>query len=83
MVSDLDIDNSNKGKLRKTFLKFDRGLFGRGFSKLKNCKPVHIKLKPVVVLYKGRHFNLPKACENVAKKEIQHMGNIKVLKELP
>ena len=51
--------------------------------KLKNCKPAHIKLKPGAIPFKGRYYNLPKAYEYTAKKEIQRMVEIGVLKELP
>ena len=83
MVNDLDIDNNNKEKLKKTLRKFEKGLFGGGLGTLKHCKPAHIKLKPGVVPYKGRYFNLPKAYEDVPIKEIQNMVDIGVLKELP
>ena len=43
MVTDLEIDNSNKEQLKKTLRKFENGLFGGGLSELKNCKPDHIK----------------------------------------
>ena len=71
MVSSLDIDNDYKQRLQKTLGKFEKGLFGGGLGKLKHCKPAHIKLKPGVVLYKGRYYNLPKAYKYTAKKEIQ------------
>ena len=68
LVSSLDIDDNNKQRLRKTS-KFEKRLFGGGLGKLKHCKPAHIKLKPGVVPYKGRYYNLPKAYEYTAKKE--------------
>ena len=83
LVVELDIDNSNRKQLRATFRKFKKGLFGGGLSKLTNCESPHIKLKPGVVPYKGRYYNLPKAYEYIAKKEIQRMVDIGVLKELP
>ena len=83
MVSSIDIDDNNKQKLQKTLSKFDKGLFGGGLDELKHCKPAHIKLKPGVVPYKDRYYNLPKAYEYTAKKEIQRMVDIGVLKELP
>ena len=43
MVLDLDIDDSNKEKLRKTLRKFEKGLFDGGLGRLKHCKPAHIK----------------------------------------
>jgi hypothetical protein len=36
-----------------------------------------------VVPYKGRYFNLPKAYEYIAKKEVERMVSIGVLQELP
>ena len=83
MVTDLDIDDSNKEQLKKTLRKFENGLFGWGLGKLKNCKTAHIKLKPGASPYKGRYNNLPKAYEYTCKKEIQRMVDIGVLKELP
>ena len=76
MVSSLNIDNDNKQRLRKTLGKFEKGLFGGGLGKLKHCKPAQFKLKPGVVLYKGRNYNLPKAYEYTAKKEIERMVDI-------
>ena len=76
MVADLEIDNSNKEQLKKTLRKFENGLFGGWLGKLKNCKPVHIKLKPGATPYKGKHYNLPKAYEYTCKKEIQRMVDI-------
>ena len=71
MVSSMDIDDSNKEKLRKTLQKFEKGLLGEGLGTLKHCKPVYtIKLKPGATSYKGRYYNLLKAYEDVARKEI-------------
>ena len=53
MVSSLDIDESNKEKLRKTLWKFERGLFGGRLGTLWNSKPTHIKLKLGAIPYKG------------------------------
>ena len=83
MVVDLDIDDSNKEQLRKTLRKFEHRLFGGGLGQLKNCKPAHIKLKLGVIPYKGCYYNLHRAYEDVAMKEIQRMVDIGVLKELP
>ena len=70
MVSSLDIDDNNKRRLRKTLNKFEKGLFGGSLGKLKHYKPAHIKLKPGVVPYKGRYYNLPKAYKYTAKKDV-------------
>ena len=51
--------------------------------RLKYCKPTYIKLKPGVIPYKSRYYNLPKAYEDVTMKQIQHLVDIGVLKELP
>ena len=83
MVSSLVIDDNNKQRLRNTLSKFEKGLFDGGLGKLKHCKLAHIKLKPGVVPYKGRYYNLPKAYEYTAKKEIQRIVIIGALKELP
>ena len=47
----------------------------------KHCKQAHIKLKPGVVSYKSRYYNLPKAYEYTAKKAIQRMVDIGVQKK--
>ena len=63
--------------------KFEMELFGDGgLGRLRHCKPAHIKLKSGAIPYKGWYYNLPKAYEDVAMKEIQLMVNIGVLKEL-
>ena len=74
LVAELDIDNSSRKQLRATLRKFEKGLFGGDLGKLTNCEPVHIKLKPGVVPYKERYYNLPKAYEYTAKKEIERMN---------
>ena len=51
MVSELDIDNNNKTKLRKTIKRFGKGLFGGGFGCLTSSKKAHVKLKPGAILY--------------------------------
>ena len=68
MVADLEINDSNKEQLKKTLRKFENGLFGGGLGKLKNCKPVHIKLKPGATPYKGRYYNLPKVMNTHVRK---------------
>ena len=83
MVADLDINDSNRIQLIKTLKKFEKGLFGGGLGKLKNCKPAHIKLKPSAIPYKGRLYNLPQAYTYICKKDIQCMVGIRVLKKLP
>ena len=83
LLAELDINNSSRKQLKATLRKFEKGLFGGGLGKLTNCEPAHIKLKPGVVPYKGRYYNLPKAYEYTAKKEIERMVDIGVLKELP
>ena len=45
MVSSLDIDKSNKEKLRKTLRRFEKGLFCGGLGRLRYYAPAHIKLK--------------------------------------
>ena len=83
MVAQLDIDNRSKEQLRTTLRKFESELFSGGLGKLKHCKPAHMKLKEGFVPYKGRYYNLPKSYEYTAKKEIERMVDIGVLKELP
>ena len=51
--------------------------------RLRHCKPAHIKLKPDKKPYDSQYYNLHKAYEDAAMKEIQHMVNIGVFKELP
>ena len=46
-------------------------------------EPASIKLKPGSVPYAGRYYNFPKAYEIPAKKEIERMVKIGVLKRLP
>ena len=82
LVAELDIDDSSRKQLRATLRKFEKGLFGGGLGKLTNCEPAHIKLKPGVIPYNGRYYNLPKAYEYTTKKEIERMVDIGVLKEL-
>ena len=82
MLPSLDINNSNNNnnnnnnKLRKTPRKFEKGLFGGGLGKFMHYMPVHIELKPGVVSYKRRYYNISKAYEYVAMKEIQCMVDI-------
>lgn len=83
MVSELDIDDNNKTKLRRTLKRFEKGLFGGGLGCLTTDKKAHVKLKPGAIPYKGRYYNMPKAYEHVARKEILRMVEIGVLKELP
>ena len=83
MVVDFAIDKSSTEQLRTTLRKFENSLFGGGPSKLKNCKPAHIKVKPGAKPFKGSYYNLSKAYEYTSKKEIQRMVDIGVLKELP
>mmetsp|Transcript_40146 Transcript_40146/g.40674 ORF Transcript_40146/g.40674 Transcript_40146/m.40674 type:complete len:134 (-) Transcript_40146:260-661(-) len=65
MVTDLDIEDSNKEQLKKTLRKFEHAWSFRCWRvtrhAIKNCKPAHIKLKPGATSYKGRYHNLPKA----------------------
>ena len=80
MVADLDIDDSSKDQLRTTLQNFEKGLFGGGLGKLKHCKPAHIKLREGFVPHKGQYYNLPKSYEYTAKKEIERMVDVGVLK---
>ena len=57
--------------------------FGGRLGELKNCKPVHNKLKPGAKPFKRRYYNLPKAYEYTRKEEIQRIVDILVLKKLP
>jgi glutamate synthase domain-containing protein 2 len=63
--------------------RFENGLFGGGLGKLTNVKPARIKLKPGAKPFEGRYYNLPKAYEAVAKREIERLVSIGVLKRLP
>jgi hypothetical protein len=83
MIENLETSDTSKSKLFKCIRRFENGLFGGGLGRLKNMKPAWIKLKPGAILYKGRYYNLPKAYEAVAKKEIEHLVPIGVLKRLP
>jgi len=83
MVNNLEISDISKSKLYRTLRRFENGLFGGGLGRLKNMKPARIKLKPGAIPYKGRYYNLPKAYEAVAKKEIERLVSIGVLKRLP
>ena len=82
MVADLDITEASKRKLQTTLEKFPV-LFGGGLGCLTKQAPATIKLKPGSKPYAGRYFNLPKAYEEAAKKEIARMVEIGVLKKLP
>jgi hypothetical protein len=83
MINNLEISDTSKSKLFKCLRRFENGLFGGGLGRLKNMKPARIKLKPGAIPYKGRYYNLPKAYETVAKKEIERLVSIGVLKRLP
>jgi hypothetical protein len=83
MVNNLDISDTSKSKLYRMLRQFENGLFGGGLGRLKNMKPDRIKLNPGAIPYKGRYYNLPKAYEAVAKKEIERLVSIGVLKRLP
>jgi hypothetical protein len=73
MVTDLDITDVSKSKLLRMLRRFENGLFGGGLGKLTNVKPARIKLKPGSEPFKGRYYNLPKAYEAVAKREIERL----------
>ena len=83
MVNNLEITNVSKSKLLRVLRRFENGLFGGGLGKLTNVKPARIKLKPGAEPFKGRYYNLPKAYEAVAKREIERLVSIGVLKRLP
>ena len=82
MVADLDITKASKQKLQTTLEKFPV-LFGGGLGCLTNQAPATIKLKPGLKPYVRRYFNLLKAYEQAAKKEIARMVETGVLKKLP
>ena len=82
MVAELDITESSKRKLQTTLEKFPE-LFGGGLGCLKNHRPATIKLKAGSKPYQGRFYNFPRAYELAARKEIERMVKIGVLKKLP
>lgn len=82
MVNELDISESSKRKLQTILEKFPK-LFDGGLGCLTNQKPASIKLKEGSKPYAGRYYNLPKAYHAPAKKEVERMVKIGVLKELP
>ena len=57
-------------------------LFGGGLGKLKNVKPATIKLKEGSKPFAGTYYNFPQAYLQPAKKEIQRMVDVGILKKL-
>ena len=81
MVAGLEITETSKVKLKNTLEKFPE-LFGGGLGKLKNCKPATIKLKEGSKPYAGLFYKFPQAYVKSAKKEIQRMVDVGILKKL-
>lgn len=81
MVEELDINRDTKRLLKRTLHKFPE-LFGGGLGELKGVKPASIKLKSGTRPHQGRYYNLPKAYEQPAKKEIERMVAVGVLRKL-
>ena len=80
IVNELNLTLASKIKLKTTLKKFPE-LFGGGLGKLKNGV-ASINLMEGATQVARTYYNLPKAYEETARKEIKHMVEIGVLKQL-
>ena len=80
MVNELNLTPASKVKLKTTLEKFPE-LFGGGLGRLKDGV-ASIDLIEGATPVASRYYNLPKAYEETARKEIERMVEIGVLKQL-
>ena len=82
MVDELKIDKDLKGKLKMTLNKFPT-LFGGGLGKLSDEFPrAKIKLKKGAKPHAATYYTLPHAQRGPARKEVDHMVAVGILKKL-
>ena len=82
MVQKLNINKDIKWRLKDTLKKF-LTLFGGGLGTLLDCfPPVKIKLKEGVKPYVAMCYTLPRAYKQPARKDVDQMVAIGLLKKL-